>query len=155
MVNAAVTRLKNMPREYQDYSFVVREVADRVMTRLVGSVFGKSPDTSPCVVFARFADPPEWHRFFVQAHIGFWETWDDATIEDELDECVDDEGRVVDFAPMVGGLPQQLRSADSIVGTFDASNIRLIFDNGIAFILSPDSADLDTNFHVHVESEIG
>lgn len=144
-----------MPRQYQDYTFVVREVEDRVMMRLVGSVFGKSPDTSPCVVFARFADPPEWHRFFIQAHIGFWETWDDETIEDELDECLDDEGRVVDFAPMVGGLPQKLRSADSIVGTFDAPHIRLIFDNGIAFVLSPNSADLDTNFHVHTESEIG
>lgn len=153
MVN--VIRLKNVPREYQDYAFVVREAENRVITRLVGSVFGESPDTSPCVVFARFADPPEWHRFFVQAHIGFWEIWDDAKIEEELEECLDAEGRIVDFASMVGGLPRLLHSAKSMVGKFDASNIRLMFDNGMSFTLSSDSADLDTNFHVHSESEVG
>jgi len=141
-----------MTRGYQDYTFDVHEIADRMLERLVASVFDDSLDNAPCVVFAKCFGDTEWHRFFVQAHIGFWDMYDDATIEAEFQECADDGGRLVDYGPLVGGLPRRLRSAAAFVGDFDASVIRLTFDNHISLLLVPDTADIDTNYHISITS---
>lgn len=141
-----------MTRGYQDYAFDVHEIADRVLERLVASVFDDSLDDAPCVVFAKCIGDTEWHRFFLQAHIGFWGMYDDATIDTEFQECVDDGGRLVDYGPLVGGLPRRLRTAAAFVGDFDASVIRLTFDNQRSLMLTPDTADLDTNYHISIAS---
>ncbi|MCA9044114.1 MAG: hypothetical protein KDA69_07330, partial [Planctomycetaceae bacterium] len=119
-----------MSRIYQDYEFVVAEASNRPVLQLLGLVFDDDGDDAPGVVYMQFADTLEWHRFFVQAHIGFWETYDDATIQEEFDDANENGDRLVDYGPLVGGLPRGLTSACSYVGEFDAANIRLTFDNG-------------------------
>jgi hypothetical protein len=100
-----------MPREYQDYSFVVTQVAGRRVKRLVGAVINEASDTAPCVVFAQLDEPQEWHRFFLQARIAFWEVWDDQKIEEEMDDFNGDDVRLADYAQLIGGLPMRIETA--------------------------------------------
>lgn len=139
-----------MPREYQDYSFVVTQVAGRRLKRLVGAVIVEASDTAPCVVFAQLDEPQEWHRFFLQARIAFWEIWDDQKIEEEMDDFNGDDVRLVDYAQLIGGLPMRIETAAAYADAEDLTHIKLLFENGRSMTLTPDSPDMESNFHIIV-----
>ena len=139
-----------MPREYQDYNFVVAQVAGRRLTQLLGAVIDDAQDAAPCIVFARLDDPHEWHRFFLQAGIAFWEMWDDEKIKEEMDDYNGDDVRLVDYAQLIGGLPMRIEKAIAFADVDDVTHIHLLFENIISMTLTPDSPDIDSNFHVVV-----
>jgi hypothetical protein len=137
-----------MAREYQDCNFVVAQAEGRQVSQLIGAVAHDASDLAPCVVFARLDDPDEWHRFFLQAQIAFWETWDDNTIAEEMDDYKGEDVRLVDYAQAVGGLPLRIKSAVAFADAEDLTHIRILFDNSRSITLSPDTRDIDSNFHI-------
>ena len=98
-----------MGRLFQDFSFVVSVVTDRPLLRLSGSVDPEDPNDTPIVVYALLDTPLEWHRFFLDAGAGFWETCSAETVAEEHD---DDSIRIVDYFCEI--LPQSIRRAYAI-----------------------------------------
>ena len=137
-----------MTRMFQDYNFSVDQVENSTATRLLGSVYDNDPDHQPCVVFLKTAGSTGWHRFFLQAQIGFWEFRSDATTEEEFDECFGDDGRLVDYGDWIGGMPQTLSKAYANECDKGCTEIHLNFLDGNQFRLLFESADLDAGFTV-------
>jgi hypothetical protein len=137
-----------MSRAYQDYSFRVAEVEGRSLSRLIGAVDKGKDERSPGVVFAEFDGADVWHRFFLQAQIAFWETWEGGSIECAFDELREDDFRLIDYSERVGGLPQRLISAEAFENADALTHLRLVLESGARMTLVPDSADIDGDFHV-------
>lgn len=137
-----------MSRRYQDYSFRVAEVEGRSLTRLIGAVDKGKDERSPSVVFAEFDGADDWHRFFLQARIAFWETWEGGAVESAFDELREDDFRLIDYSERVGGLPQRLISAEAFENADAPTHLRLVLESGARMTLVPDSANMDGHFHV-------
>ena len=115
---------------------------------MVGAVIDDANDATPCVVFVRLDEPREWHRFFLQARIAFWEIWDDEKIEHEMDDFNGDDVRLVDYARGIGGLPMPIETAIADADADDVTHIRFLFGNRRSMTLTPDSPDLESDFRV-------
>lgn len=137
-----------MSRAYQDYSFRVAEVEGRLLSRLIGAVDKGKDEHFPCVVFAEFDGAGVWHRFFLQAQIAFWETWEEGSIENTFDELRKDDFRLIDYSERVGGLPQRLISAAAFENADALTHLRLVLESGARMTLVSDSPDIDGGFHV-------
>ena len=110
----------------QDDSFELVEVAGRRLVQLCAATCPTEPD--PCViVFARIDNPLEWHRFFLDAGISFWQTWPDEEIDEEIDDPYCD---VEEY--LSGLLPCTIvRAYADLEKGAHASRISLLLDNGI------------------------
>ena len=137
-----------MSRKYQDYSFRVAEVEGRVLSRLMAVVDEEGDELSPSIIFAKFDGEDVWHRFFLQAQIAFWETWEDAAMESQFVELTGDSYRLVDYSDRVGGLPQRLISATAFEDSDSLTRLRLVLESGAQMTLTPDSTDIDSGFRV-------
>ena len=70
-----------------DSDFDMRECVGRAIESLVAyRCEGETPE-SVDVVGVLFHGAPYWHRFFLDAGIGFWEEWPAAQVFSDFDDC--------------------------------------------------------------------
>ncbi|WP_430614567.1 hypothetical protein [Flavobacterium sp. JP2137] len=75
-------------RIHQDKSFTATEFSGALLEGLIG--MEDSEDREPLLVFIKIKDQ-NWHRFFLDSAIGFWENWQETEVdqsEAHLDEVV-------------------------------------------------------------------
>lgn len=138
-----------MARIYQDYSFDVVEVFGKTAESLLACVEDSDGDNKAIVVYLKLDSSKSWHRFFLQAQIGFWEVWDDTEIQEEFANFEGDGVHIVDYSNLVGGLPCRIiKALAREVGEASLTEIEVEFESGVTMRLVPDSADIDTNFHL-------
>jgi hypothetical protein len=132
-----------MGRIYQDDNFCVSEVEGRPLVRLCTQVGPEHRDLG-VVVFARLEDPPQWHRFFIDAGLAVWEHWPDAQVMDEL---ADDDLRVDEH--LAGALPTRVVRAFADLGADPTCNrITLELENGSTFRL--ETAEFDGSASISI-----
>ena len=71
---------------YNDRHFTVSRLAGRNLLRLCAAVDPDSPFGDPLIVYAKLDNPQEWHRFFLDTGVAFWDIYDDTTVADELSD---------------------------------------------------------------------
>ena len=82
-----------MNRVHQDRHFTVSGINGRSLVRLCAAIEPDSADGDPIVIYACLDDPSEWHRFFLDTGVAFWDITSESDIADEF---ADDSYRVVD-----------------------------------------------------------
>ncbi|MFK7937235.1 MAG: hypothetical protein AB8G22_27215 [Saprospiraceae bacterium] len=70
-------------RIHQDPTFVFSEFDGLKIQQLVVSQNRETKE--PIIVFIK-VEGKNWHQYFLDAGMGFWEDWDIAIVEDESDE---------------------------------------------------------------------
>jgi hypothetical protein len=136
-----------MGRIYQDFSFIVVEAVGRPILRICGAVNLEAQNNYyPIVVYARLDNPPEWHRFFLDAGAAFWEIWSDAEIADEHN---DESYHLVDYFSEI--LPLTIERAYAVELRSAPSKIILSFDNEYSIQLAciDDTSDAPTQISIH------
>jgi hypothetical protein len=137
-----------MGRIYQDFSFMVVEVVGRPLLHIYGAVnLEANNNYYPIVVYARLDNPPEWHRFFLDAGAAFWEIWSDAEIADEHN---DESYHLIDYFSEI--LPLTIERAYAVeLPSSRSTQIVLHFDNEYSIQLAciDDTSDAPAQISIH------
>lgn len=67
--------------------FEMRELEGRTISSLVAYRCGRETPEAVSVVGILLHGAPHWHRFFLDAGIGFWEEWPADEVFQDFDDC--------------------------------------------------------------------
>jgi hypothetical protein len=143
-----------MERQYQDYEFEVIEARNRVVTELFGVVDNSRSDMEPTLVFVLFAGATQWHRFFVDIGAAFWDLQTAEEHQEEIENLLSDDMRVIDYLELLSESELQLDSAGSVEQQNDEGSIvTLRFKSGVSFELIPSPPGDDEYSYVQIKRD--